>query len=198
MYNPAVAVVYETDLPPAPRSGLGPYREADYLALPDEPRSELLYGTLVVTPAPNSRHQEIVLRLARILLDLADANGARALVSPIDVVLAEHSVVQPDVIFVARERAAIVRDRVEGAPDLVIEVLSPGTARRDLGEKLKLYAESGVAEYWIVDPGARIFEFLENRDGEYVVRLPESGIYRSRAVVGLELDIDAFWQKIPD
>jgi Uma2 family endonuclease len=193
-----MSVVYETETPLAPRAGLGPYREADYLGLPDEPRCELLYGRLFVMSAPTARHQHVVLRIARTLADCADRHGDQALVSPIDVVLADHSVVQPDVIYVSAARSSIVRDRVEGAPDLVVEVLSPGTARRDLGEKLRVYAEAGVAEYWIVDPGHETFEFLVRADaGSFRLRVPDGPIYRSETIPGLELDLEAFWRAIP-
>jgi Uma2 family endonuclease len=199
VYNPAMAVVYESESPAAPRSGLGPYRAGDYFQLPDEPRCELLYGRLQVTPAPSAKlHQRVLVRLLRVLARRADAVGAEVLVSPVDVVLAEHSVVQPDLVWVSSDRRDLVGDRIEGAPELVVEILSPGTARRDLGEKLKLYAETGVAEYWIVDPAARTFELLVNRDGAFSVRLPEEGVYRSGAVAGLELDVEAFWRKLPE
>ena len=198
MYNRAMPVVYETETPLAPRSDLGPYREADYFALPDDPRCELLYGRLLVTPAPTARHQHIVVRIVRVLVDCADRHEDQALVSPVDVIFADHSVVQPDVIYVRKERAAIVRERVEGAPDLVVEVLSPGTARRDIGEKLRLYAEAGVAEYWIVDPVHSTFEFLTNAGGgDFLMRSPAGAIYRSETIPGLELDIEAFWRSIP-
>jgi Uma2 family endonuclease len=198
VYNPAVVVHYETEAPLAPRSTLGPYREADYLSLPDEPRCELLYGRLEVTPSPSARHQEVVLRLGRLLLEFAERAGARAFVAPLDVTLAPHSVVQPDLLLVTRERASIVGTHVVGAPDLVVEVLSPATGRRDLGEKLRLYAESGVREYWIVDLSTRVFEFLVNREGTFAVCLPEGGRYRSAVVEGLEIDLEEFWRRIPD
>jgi Uma2 family endonuclease len=149
-----------------------------------------------VTPAPKVRHQQVLLRLAQVLGDLADRAGDVALFAPVDVVLADHSVVQPDLVYVRAARAAIVRDRIEGAPDLVVEVLSPGTARRDLGEKLRLYAEVGVAEYWLVDPDARTFEFLVLRDGSYTVRLPEEGTYRSPTVERLGFDLEPFWSRV--
>jgi hypothetical protein len=99
MYNRVrVSVVYETETPPAPRTDLGPYRRADYLALPDEPRCELVYGRLLVMAAPALRHQEVVARVLRLLLDFADRTGGRAFVSPVDVALADHSIVQPDVV----------------------------------------------------------------------------------------------------
>ena len=198
MYNPNVRIDYELDSPAAPRAGLGPYRAGDYFALPDEPRCELLYGRLQVTPAPSVRHQDVVLLVAILLRDQARRVGGRVVVSPVDVVLAPHSVVQPDVVYVGAERAGIVRERIERAPDLVVEVLSSGTARRDRGEKLRLYAEAGVGEYWIVDPAARTFEFLVNGDGAFLLRLPEAGVYGSTVVAGLELDLETFWSELPE
>jgi Uma2 family endonuclease len=197
MYNRPIPVVCETETPHAPRAGLGPYREADYLALPDEPRCELLYGRLLVTPAPNVRHQLVAGRILRLLLDLADREGGIAVTSPVDVVLADHSVVQPDVIYVSAARRAIVRQRVEGAPDLVVEIPSPGTARRDRGEKLRLYAEAGVAEYWVVDPALDPFEFLVNEGNTFRVQVAEGTTSRSAVVPGLALEPDAFWRAIP-
>ena len=198
MYNPAMAVEYESESPAAPRSGLGRYRESDYFALPEEPRCELVYGRLLVTPSPSVRHQEVLVRLARTLGEVADRIGARLLVAPVDVVLSRHSVVQPDLLLVTAARSSILQERVEGAPDLVVEILSPATARRDLGEKLRLYAEAGVAEYWIVDPAARTFEFLAANDGAFLVRLAGEGRYRSAAIPGLEIDLESFWRAIPD
>jgi Uma2 family endonuclease len=190
-------VVYEIETPHAPRTELGPYREADYLELPEQPRCELLYGRLPVTPAPTVRHQLVVFAVARLLHEFASQHGGYSVISPVDVVLAEHSIVQPDVIYVSPDRAGILRQRVEGAPDLVVEILSPATARRDLGEKLRLYAEFGITEYWIVDPILETFEFLENTPAGFRVRLPEGAVYRSAAIPGLELDLETFWRALP-
>jgi len=197
MYNRVMPVAYETESPLAPRIGLGPYRDADYQQLPDEPRCELLYGRFLVTPAPSVLHQLVGGRILRLLQDLAEARGGLAVDSPVDVALADHSVVQPDVIYVSAGRTSIVHRRVEGAPDLVVEVLSPGTTRRDLGEKLRLYAQAGVAEYWIVDPRERAFEFLILDGGDFRVRVPDGKRYQSDAISGLELDLEAFWKAIP-
>jgi Uma2 family endonuclease len=193
-----VPVVYETDTPAAPRTDLGPYREADYVALPEEPRCELLYGRFVLMTSPSVRHQRVVLRLAKHLLDIADRTGSEAIIAPMDVRLADHSVVQPDIVFVSRARRGVIQSRIHGAPDLLVEVLSPTTARRDLGEKLRLYGETGVAEYWLVDPGLGTFEFLEHREGAWRLRLPEGAIHRSSVVPGVELDLEAFWRSIPE
>lgn len=198
MYNRPVPAESENGSPASPRVELGPYRDADYRALPEEPRRELLLGRLLVTPSPSARHQRILVRLVELLAPLARAAGGEVLVAPIDVALADHSVVQPDLVWVGAHRRGIVRERVEGAPDLVVEVLSPATARRDLGEKLALYATAGVFEYWLLDPEKRTCELLENRDGAFVVRLPVEGIHRSPTILGLELDLEAFWRAIPE
>jgi Uma2 family endonuclease len=191
-----MAVRLDSVSPPTPVSVLGPYRDADYAALPDEPRCELLYGRLFVTPAPTFRHAEVVADLVFLVSAHARLHGGRVAVSPVDVALADHSVVQPDVVWVSPARAERIGRRLEGAPDLAIEALSPSTARRDRGEKLRLYAESGVTEYWLVDPDGETIEFLVLRDGRYEVHLPLDGVYRSPAIAGLELDVTAFWSRL--
>lgn len=113
-----------------------------------------------------------------------------------DVTLADHSVVQPDVVYVSRERREVLEERIEGPPSLVVEVISPGTVRRDRGEKLKLYAESEVDEYWIVDPVERQIEHLVLRGGEYVVALPDGPVYRSTVLPKIVLDVEEFWGEV--
>jgi Uma2 family endonuclease len=190
----ALALLDES--PIAPTSELGPYRRADYQALPDEPRCELIYGRFYVSPSPAGPHQTVLLQLARMLDDLAVAAGGLVQIAPMDVVLAEHSVVQPDVVYLSTAHRQQMRERVEGAPDLAVEVLSPGTARRDRGEKLRLYAEAGVREYWIVDPAERQIEFLVNEDGRFVVALPTGREYRSTVLPELRLDLVTFWEEV--
>jgi Uma2 family endonuclease len=197
VYNPSVEARYELEEPATALSTLGPFREADYWALPDEPRCELLYGRLILAPAPSLRHQRALIQLVACFLEWARKLGGEALCAPLDVRLADHSVVQPDLMYVTPERRAILRQRVIGAPDLLVEILSPSTARRDRGAKLRLYAESGVREYWIVDPAAATFEFLVLRDGRFTVELPVDGRYVSPAVPGIELDLAAFWAAVP-
>ncbi len=113
-----------------------------------------------------------------------------------DVHLADHTVVQPDVLYVSPDRREILQDWIEGAPDLVVEVLSPSTARMDRVLKLNRYAEAGVREYWLVDPAARTVELLVNDGGHFVVHVPDGGIWRSSAVADVELDIDALWAAV--
>src|SRR5215470_10445638 len=142
----ATAIEILRESPLTPSSELGPYRKRDYLALPDQPRCELIYGRFYEMTSPKSRHQMLGGLLWKRLHEIALRSGGVAFMAPLDVTLADHSVVQPDVIYVSPARRSVLQDRIEGAPDLLVEVLSPSTARRDHGEKLKLYAESGIRE----------------------------------------------------
>ena len=182
--------------PPIVPRRLGPYRRADYAALPDEPRCELIHGRFYLSPSPIRIHQFLVLRLGRLLDDIAERAGGEALVAPMDVHLADHTVAQPDVLYVSPERQGIVQTWIEGAPDLVVEVLSPSTARMDRLLKLNRYAEAGVREYWLVDPAVRTIEFLVHDGEHFVVHAPNGGTWRSPAVPGIELDIDALWAAV--
>ncbi|HEV3457385.1 MAG TPA: Uma2 family endonuclease [Thermoanaerobaculia bacterium] len=191
-----MSVALLEDTPLVAPSELGPYRREDYEALPDEPHCELIRGRFYLSPAPALLHQIVVLWLARYFADLAEASGGLAAVAPVDVPLAIHSIVQPDVIYVTAARRRIVGARLEGLPDLVIEVLSPGTKRRDRGEKLALYAESAIREYWIVDPEAKQIEFLVNEDGRFVVSVPSGSEYRSASIPEVRLDLVVFWHRV--
>lgn len=116
---------------------------------------ELAMGIVREPPAPFFSHQRIVLRIAKLLSEHAEPrNLGRVAVAPVDVILDRERalIVQPDVLFVSAARLPMIRDQVWGAPDLVAEVLSPGTAVRDRGEKLGWYRQYGVCECWLVDP----------------------------------------------
>ena len=141
---------------------------ADYLATPEDQRYQLLDGELILAAAPSVMHQKIVLLLCRIIATFAEArNMGTVLISPADVVLSEYDVVQPDILFVAKERSAIITEaNIQGAPDLVVEVLSPSTEEYDRGYKLTLYSRHGVREYWLVDPAAeRVEVFTASSEG---------------------------------
>ena len=193
-----MAIPLLKDVPLAPSADLGPYRRWDYEALPDEPRCELIYGRLYVSPSPSVLHQMVVFLLARKLEQIAETAKAWIFVAPLDVNLFDHSVAQPDILYISAARRRIIEERIEGAPDLVVEVLSPGTARRDRGEKLRLYAEAGVREFWIFDAPERQIEFLRNEGGQFMVALPEGGVYHSRALPEISLDVAGFWREIDD
>jgi Uma2 family endonuclease len=183
---------------PASRRTLGPYRLADYDRLPEQPRHELLEGRLVLMPSPSLRHQAVVLFLWKYLQRTTRKGRGWVVAAPADVVLAEHTVVQPDIYYVSSDRKDMPLDgRRVGAPDLVVEVLSPGTAERDRGLKARLYAETGVREYWIVDPAERAFEFLANDGGVFRPALPVDRAFVS-TVPGVRIDPAEFWQELDD
>ena len=133
----------------------------DYLALPDEVRVELFEGEYFMSPSPGFDHQNAVVKLSSILLGHVETrNLGRVLCAPFDCILSEHDVVQPDVLFVATGNLGKIKERLHGAPDLAIEVVSPPHAERDRIVKRDLYRKYGVCEYWIVDPEARSVEVL--------------------------------------
>jgi Uma2 family endonuclease len=127
----------------------------DFLAIPDDGlRHEIIDGVHYVTPSPNLRHQRVVGALyLRIANHLEAHSVGEVFLAPFDVVFTKFDVVEPDLLFVSKERLEIVTEKnVEGTPDLVIEVLSESTSRRDLGMKRQMYDRAGVIEYWIADP----------------------------------------------
>src|SRR5690606_19500692 len=164
----------------------------DWLALPEGGAfQELIDGDLVMTPSPSIEHQRIVARLlVRLAAYLADAGGGEVFPAPTGVRLSEHDILEPDLLVILPTGSARATERlIEGPPDLVIEVLSPGSAGRDLGEKSAIYERSGVAEYWIVDPVARRVEVLV-ADSAGFARLPADEAVQSRTLVGLELSLE--------
>jgi Uma2 family endonuclease len=128
----------------------------DWLKLPDrdESRYELLGGELYMSLSPGTRHQRVNRNLMFLIETYLRRSGHGELFPDRTAVrFSPHDVVMPDLLVVlAGHEDVIKEDSIEGAPDLVVEILSPGTARRDLGVKRALYEHSGVAEYWIVDP----------------------------------------------
>ena len=128
----------------------------EYLYQTDETtrRRELVGGMVREPPAPYFSHQQLVLKIARVLCDHVEPRDLGVVgVAPLDVVLdrANNLVLQPDVLFVAANRLSIIKDQVWGAPDLVVEVHSQSTRIYDRGEKLLWYRQYGVREYWLVD-----------------------------------------------
>jgi Uma2 family endonuclease len=140
----------------------------DFLLFPDDgKRHELIDGEHYVTPSPNRDHQRIVGRLHLLIGSwLEDHPIGEAFLAPFDVVISNHDVVEPDLLYVSTRRAddILTRANLQGVPDLVIEVASPGTRKRDATLKRRLYEQSGAAEYWIVDPELEVIR-VYRRDG---------------------------------
>ena len=166
----------------------------DYCAAPADNRYELLDGELIVVPAPNTKHQrvnrELTTRLDRFI---SDRGSGELFYAPFDVVLSDSDIVQPDLLFVSREREhMITAENMRGAPDLVIEILSPSTADKDRGKKRTLYGKHGVTEYWLVDPAAETVQ-IHRLQGETLIPTRTFGreeTLRSPLLSGLELHLD--------
>ena len=148
---------------------------ADYAKTPEDERWELIAGELIMAPSPKEAHQTTQGYLgAPMLLFVRENDLGKVYFAPFDVVLSETDTVQPDLLFIAKDRLHIVtEDNVQGAPDLVVEIRSPSTARYDWTTKRELYARHGVKEYWLVDPEAATVAVLLLDGGELKV----AGVY---------------------
>lgn len=171
-------------IPPGPRR----LSVDEYALLPnDGKRYQILDGELDVTPAPTPRHQRISRKLCRMLEDgLGSGGRGEVFYAPIDVILDRHNVVEPDLVYVSAARAGIIGEKaIEGAPDIIVEVLSPSTRRTDVLVKSELYARFGVAWYIIVDPdidrveiyrlAGAAYDLLRSAQSPGELELPELG-----------------------
>ena len=148
----------------------------DFLLFPDDGmRHELIDGEHYVTPSPNTAHQRIVGRLHLVLGNyLGERPLGELFLAPFDVVVSQFDVVEPDLLYITAERRndVLTTQHVRGTPDLVIEVGSPGTRRRDETIKRRLYERAGVVEYWFVDPELEVARIYE-RQGDGLGRARE-------------------------
>lgn len=142
---------------------------SEFLELPETNTPvELIDGELVVSPAPLLIHQEILFRLALLLNTLAPQG--KLYLAPVDVHLNDENVVQPDLVWLATDSqcGAVDGKYLHGAPELVVEVISPGSERQDRGKKFELYEKFGVHEYWLIDPVALYAEVQTRSDHRFV------------------------------
>jgi Uma2 family endonuclease len=163
----------------------------DLAAMPEDGRRyELINGELFELTGPTPKHQRTTFRLAK---DLDEFVTVRELgevyVAPLDVFLSPHNTVQPDVVFVSAARKSIVRGlKIEGAPDLLMEVLSRSTWRRDAITKAAIYATFGVLEYWLIDPERESIVVQATQNGVFVPVPSSDGVARSQLRPGFEVD----------
>lgn len=157
----------------------------------DGNRYEVLAGELFATASPSKRHAWICTRLSRWMGTFVEENGlGEVFGTPVDVKLTHHDIVVPDVFFLRQDRLHLFDDKkVEGAPDLIVEVLSPSTRSRDLTAKMRLYAEVGVQEYWIVDQvSPEITVYARSPNGSFELVPTDPAHVHSRVIPGFELN----------
>jgi Uma2 family endonuclease len=180
---------------PAPLPG--PYRitYADWLRFPDDGKLwEIIEGEVFVSPPPTTRHQRVSARLYRLLVAHVEDGGlGEVLFAPVGVRLSDEDVLEPDIVVLLAEHVGRIEEQaIVGPPDMVVEILSAGTARRDLSKKRATYESAGVQEYWIVDPESVSIDLLVLDSGSY----RRSGLFRKGDVLrspllpGLEIRID--------
>lgn len=166
----------------------------------DGNRHEVIEGRHYINPASTPDHQSVSKYLQHFLFTQIELTGVgRVFNAPIDVQLGEYDIVQPDLVVILKpSKATVTRSRIKGAPNLIMEILSPSTTKSDLTLKRRLYEQSGVSEYWIVDPAQRAVRQLMLRDGTYhTVAGKKQG--RSLAILpDIKIPLDTVWSKALD
>jgi Uma2 family endonuclease len=169
------------------------YTYEDYEKLPEGAPYQLIGGELVMTPSPIPYHQEILGKIFYELKRFVEENTrGKVYLAPIDVYFSETDIYQPDIIFISKDRLNIIGEKkIEGPPDIVIEILSPATAYYDLRIKKDTYEQSGVKEYWIVDPIQKTIEIFGNKKNRFesVSAAKGEGIVKSDLLNGLSIAI---------
>ena len=167
----------------------------DYCRYADDGlRHEIIDGEHYVNAAPSPYHQHVSKRLQYQLYTQIELAGLGVLYNaPIDVHLTDHDVVQPDLVIILNAKKTIVTPtKVKGAPDLLVEILSPSTIDHDRQRKRNLYERCGITEYWIVDPFDHQLDQLVLRDGHYELE-PEAEIVRPTFIEGVAIPLDEVW-----
>lgn len=171
------------------------YEEFQTLPRDGSKRFELIEGQVFMTPSPNTAHQRAVARLLRRLSDFADDHDlGEVFLAPYDIVFSKWTALEPDLLFIRKERRSIITDaNVQGVPDLVIEILSPGNKAYDRETKHRVYEQAGVPEIWYVDPEERSIEILNLvRGHRYVLtaKLVGNDAIVSKVLPGFSLTLD--------
>ncbi len=146
---------------------------AEFFELPESNQpTELIDGEVIMSPSPVPKHQVISGQLYSLLKSLIP--DGILFYAPMDVHFDDDNVIQPDLAWVAADSSCVITDkRLEGAPDLIIEIFSPGTAKRDKKDKYQLYQQHGVREYWMVDPVGQYVEVCVLEDAAFI----QHGVY---------------------
>ena len=146
------------------------YTYEDYVNLKEGAPYQLIGGDLIMTPAPSTYHQRLSKRIGYLLYEFVEKekNIGEVFYSPIDVLFSDTEVFQPDIIYISYKNSYLIgANKIEGAPDLIIEIISPSSVYYDLNHKKSIYEKHGVKEYWVVDPMNKTVKIFENKDGQF-------------------------------
>lgn len=180
------------------RARPGPYTFADFLErVNEDQKADLIDGAIYMASPENTEHNTILRWLDKVLWGYIDeAQLGYVSIEKIAYRLTRNTAPEPDLVFVAADRRNIVKDGyVDGAPDLVVEIVSPESVQRDYQEKRAKYEVSGVREYWIIDPEEQKITLLTHGPAGFVEVAPEGTLFRSKVVPGFTLDADWVWQR---
>ena len=170
---------------------------ADLLAFPADGKThQVIDGKHYVSPSPSTRHQAVSGALFfQLYRQIAVTGKGVVLSAPTDLELTDHDIVVPDIMVILKERRGIIRPRkVTGSPDLVVEIVSPSSARQDRRVKRSLYAQAGVPEYWIVEPERELVEPYRLRGSAYRALNAVSGTIAMTTIEDVKVDLQAVWR----
>jgi Uma2 family endonuclease len=176
------------------------FEELQRLRETRDERLELIEGELFVTPAPSLNHQDVLANsYSHFRREIYERGLGRVYFAPVDVRLAETTIVQPDLVVILADRLeTLTRPRVEGAPSLVVEIVSPSTTTYDRVTKRGVYARYGVPEYWLVDfEGWTVIVFSDPKEGRYQLETEYGDTAVSATIPGLSVDLADLFTMVP-
>jgi len=169
------------------------YTADDYMLLEEGAPFQLINYDLVMSPSPLAIHQLILFELSEaiVLFNIKNNRQGKWMYAPMDVRFNDGNILQPDILYISEERKHIIKDRIEGAPDLVIEILSPSNAYYDLRTKKDVYEKYGVKEYIIIDPIQQTSELYALKDGAYYLhqKAPKNELLNSLILPAFGIDL---------
>jgi len=151
--------------------------------LPEGTRCQLIDNTILMSPSPNTKHQDAQMDICHILLNFVRDNNLGKVYTPVtDVYFDDENIFQPDILFISNENKSIIQDgKVKGAPDLIVEILSPSSEKLDLGKKKTIYEKFGVKEYWTIQPKDNSTQvFVLNKDNKYLLHYAGKSKFKSK------------------
>ncbi len=164
---------------------------------PDSGNYELHNGKIILMPSPLFLHQNIITELLLLLGAFVKKNQlGKVVVAPMDVILTEHDTVQPDILFISKDRLNIIDGQVKGAPDLVVKILSEGNTAKEMSYKKHIFESTGVKEYWLINPVKKTVKQYKNEEGEFfpIHILDTEGVLESIVIEGFSFKIGDIFQ----